>query len=83
MSQPAVILDADECEALRTCARLCWQHRAELKLAEPVIDDVLVAWMAIGTTEEGQAASELLSARRERDAKQANFDGVLNRPSTT
>ncbi len=70
-------VDATDVQALRACAALCWQRRADLKLEDAQIEQVLIAWMAVGEPQEAAAASELLAARREAERKQAKFDGLL------
>lgn len=77
MSNASSKLDPTDLKALRTCAAICWQRRAELHLADPEVEQVLIAWMSIGNDAEAEAATEVLSARRESELKQSKFDGLL------
>lgn len=71
-------LDRHDTAALRLCARLCWQRREDLGLTDAEIEQVLIAWMAVGDAKEGEAASELLRARREAERHQTKFDQLLS-----
>ena len=71
-------IDDTDRKALRNCALICWQKREELALKPAEVDEVLVAWMAVGTDGEGEAASTLLAARKDAEQKQANFDRILS-----
>jgi hypothetical protein len=73
-------IDQTDLTALRACARLCWQRREQLALTDAETEQVLSAWMAVGTPTEGEAASELLRARRDAERHQANFDRLLSTP---
>jgi hypothetical protein len=63
--------------ALRTCAGLAWARRGELTDGE--VEQLLIAWMAVGSDAEGQAASELLAARRQIEAQQLKFTELLGK----
>ena len=76
-------LNAADLASLRACAAFCWQYRAELRLNDSQLDQVLCAWMAIGTDAEAEAATEFLAARQKVACKQANFDGLLGFDSLT
>lgn len=71
-------IDAADQSALRTCARLCWQRRDALNLSTAEREQVLIAWMAIGDTGEGEAASEALQALRTAESQQRKFDQILS-----
>ena len=71
------LYSAAEIAALRTCARLAWEQRTELNDAE--IEQTLIAWMAVGSDAEGQAASEMLSVRRQLEAQQLKFTQMLGK----
>jgi hypothetical protein len=70
--------DATDLTALRACARLCWQRREQLALTSQEREQVLIAWMAIGGAEEGEAASEALQALRSAESQQRKFDQLLS-----
>ncbi|WP_198529964.1 hypothetical protein [Geminisphaera colitermitum] len=65
--------------ALRRVARIAWENRERLELNPNDTEQVLIAWMAVGTNDEAEAASALLAAIREADRKQATFDRLLQR----
>jgi len=71
------MFDPREKEALRACALTCWQNRQELALPVMRIEQVLVAFMAVGSDQEGKVASELLASMRHQEAKQLKFDELL------
>lgn len=70
-------LDDVDRAAVRMCALICWQRRAELELTDAELEQVLIAWMAVGANTEAEAASVLLAARRDAERKQQRFDGLL------
>lgn len=72
-------MDNIDRQALRRVSRLVWEHREALALTPDDIEQALVAWMAVGTPEEGEAASDLLAARKAAESKQATFDRLLHR----
>ena len=77
MSDSPRYLSAADLVSLRACAAFCWQYRVELRLSASQLDQVLYAWMAVGTDAEAEAATEFLAARHKVARKQANFDGLL------
>lgn len=66
--------------ALRSCAMICWRNRALLNLSPAEREQALVAWMAVGSPAESEAASEALAALRAAEAMQLKFDSVLLAP---
>jgi hypothetical protein len=68
--------------ALRRVARIAWDAREQLALSPVDTEQVIIAWMAVGTIPEAEAASELLAARRAAESKQATFDRLLHRNPT-
>jgi hypothetical protein len=67
--------NATEVAALRACAQFAWDHRDDL--TAPQLEQMLIAWIAVGTDAEGQAASELLEVRRKLEAQQLKFTQLL------
>lgn len=69
-------LEEDEVSALRELIVRVWTARAVLSLSGHEEDAVLISLMAVGTPEEGQAAAELLHARRAAMAAQQKLESV-------
>lgn len=70
-------IDPTDLKALRACAKICWQRRADLGLADAEIEQVLIAWMKVGNEAEAEIASDLLAARRAAERHQSKFDSLL------
>jgi hypothetical protein len=70
-------LDDIDRNAVRACALICWQRRGELGLTDAQLEQVLIAWMAIGGDAEAEAANVLLASRRRAERDQQNFDRLL------
>jgi hypothetical protein len=71
------MLDNTDRAALRTCALLCWERRDQLQLGLKDVEQVLIAWSAVGNPNEAEAAAELLAALRKADLKQLKFTQLL------
>lgn len=74
-------MDEIDQKAIRHVALLAWDGRDKLGLTSADIEQLLIAWMAVGTLEEAEAASALLAAQRAAASQQTNFDRLLHRES--
>jgi len=75
---PEHTLNGDEIAALQRVVRLAWAGRERIALSRADENLILIAIIAVGTETEGEAAAELLRARRLEEAKQRLFDLAID-----
>lgn len=71
------MFDPAEKSALRRCALLCWTNRKQLGLSVAESTEVLIAFRAVGSIEEAEAADRVIAARRAEEERQQTFDQLL------